>query len=530
MKKALLFLTCLFFFSAYAQDKKFIFKLGAEYGLPKKAEDLSFFGNETDGIVNFSLKKDELFITRFHPKTLALTYERQVDLGNVRNMNSEMIVSFDNRYYWLRSDWDKDREKEILYSNQVDVKTGKLDGASKKLIETKKLAGDVAMTGLYRYKKVNKYQINYNADKTKLLVTYRVAPESRKDKNSYDIIGVYVFDNKMEKIWGKEFTMPYTEAVMDNEDFALDKYGNAYLLAKVYTSGSRKEVDKETGKPGYHLEVFKFTDANEQVIHARISVGDAFIRKSSLVENANGDIVIASTYGNKAKGGGTAGFFLEILGTDGKIADYHKGKYQFPKEELEKFENASRRRKIERKEDYEAGNLVVRDIVIEKDGSVLIALEEFFIKQNISYDGRTQRYYNTYYYNDILATKIDAQGNFKWFCKIPKFQRGTNGRGTMSFKLISDATGYYFLYLDNLKNLNLGEGETPKVHVDGLGGQVFVSKIDNAGKVKKEVVFNTRSEDVMIFPTEFTKINDNQFIGRARIKKTLFQPLLITVK
>lgn len=400
MKKALLFLVSLFFFSAYAQNKKFIFKLGAEYGLPKKAEDLSFFGNETDGIVNFSLKKDELFITRFHAQTLALTYERQIDLGSIRNMNSEMIVSFDNRYYWLRSDWDKDREKEILYSNQVDVKTGKLDGTSKQLIETRKLAGDVAMTGWYRYKKVNKYQINYNADKTKLLVTYRVAPESRKDKNSYDIIGVYVFDNKMEKIWGKEFTMPYTEAVMDNEDFALDKYGNAYLLAKVYTSGSRKGVDKETGKPGYHLEVFKFTDTYERV----------------------------------------------------------------------------------------------------------------------------------YYYNDILATKIDAQGNFKWFCKIPKSQRGTNGRGTMSYKLISDSTGYYFLYLDNLKNLNLGEGETPKTHVDGLGGQVFVSKIDNAGKVKKEVVFNTRSEDVMIFPTEFTKINNNQFIGRARIKKTLFQPLLITVK
>ena len=280
MKKLLLAILCLAVGSTYAQSKKFTFKLGDEYGLPKRAEDLTFFGNETDGIVNFSIKKDDLYVTRFHPKTLALTYERQIDLGSVRNMNSEEIVSFENRYYWLRSDWDKEREREILYTNQVDVKSGKITGTEKQLLESKKLAGDVVMTGLYRYKKVNKYDISYNADKTKLLITYRVTPENRKDKKNFDIIGVFVFDNKMEKIWGKEFNMPYNEAVMDNIDYALDKDGNAYLLSKVYASEARKEVDKATGLPGYHLEVFKFTSSHDQVLQAKVLVGDAFIKES----------------------------------------------------------------------------------------------------------------------------------------------------------------------------------------------------------------------------------------------------------
>ncbi|MBX3242196.1 MAG: hypothetical protein KIT80_14495 [Chitinophagaceae bacterium] len=522
---------CLLLTSAYSQKKKFDFKLGAEYGLPKKAEDLTFFGNESDGIVNFSLKKDDLFVTRFHPKTLALTYERQIDLGNVKNMNSEMIVSFGNRYYWLRSDWEKEREREILYSNEVDVKTGKIDKAQKTLIESKKLAGNMAMTGFYQYKKTDKYQITYNAQKDKLLVTYRLVPENRKDKNSFDIIGVFVFNDKMEKIWGQEFTMPYNEAVMDNNDYALDANGNAYLLAKVYASASRKEVDKATGLPGYHLEVFKFTSNHDQVLQAKVSVGDAFIKESSLVESTTGDIVIASTYSNKAKGIGTAGFFLGIIGPDGKITNYKKGKYEFPKEELQKFEKASQRRKIKNKDDYEPGNLYVRDIIIEQDGSILISLEEHFVRVRNYYDPstRTSRETITYHYNDILAARLNAAGDFEWIRKVAKNQRGTRGRGTMSFKLISDHTGYYFLYLDNLKNLELEEDDTPKTHIDGLGGQVFVSKIDNNGKVTKEVVFNTRSEDVMIFPADFTKINNNQFIGRARLKKTLFQPLLITV-
>ena len=135
-----------------------------------------------------------------------------------------------------------------------------------------------------------------------------------------------------------------------------------------------------------------------------------------------------------------------------------------------------------------------------------------------------------YHYEDILASKIDASGNFLWTRKIPKRQQGTKGRGTMSFKLISDETGYYFLYLDNKKNEKMDDNDTPAKHVDGAGGQVMEAKIDNSGKVTKEIVFNTREEDIMIFPAAFHKINNNQFIGRAKVKKNLFQPLLITMK
>ena len=100
----------------------------------------------------------------------------------------------------------------------------------------------------------------------------------------------------------------------------------------------------------------------------------------------------------------------------------------------------------------------------------------------------------------------------------------------MSFKLISDTSGYYFLYLDNIHNMNLADDDVPKYHVDGAGGQVIVSKITNDGMVSKELLFDTRDEDIMIYPADFDRINKNQFIGRARIKKKLFQPILITLK
>jgi hypothetical protein len=514
------------------QSNKFSFKLGSEYSLPRKSDDLSFFGNEKDGIVNLSLKKDELNITRFDPKTLNQTVEKTIELPELtENFNSETVVDFGTGYYWVHSDWNKKEEKESLSYDKVDVVSGKITVSNKKMIETTRMGGTPVRTGWYSFKLAGKYQFNFSADEKKLLVSYRLSPEERNDKKNYDKIGLHVFDDNMNKIWGGEFTMPYTEAIMDNSDFSIDSDGDAYMLAKVYDSDKRKEIDKETGKAGYHYEVLKFTKGNKKIIHTTITIDDYFIREATIVENSLHEMVISCTYSKKAKGSGTDGIFLAIMDQNGSITKYKKGYYEFPLAELEKFESARSKRKMERKDDYEAPNLTVRNLIVESDGSVFIVCEEYYVIERTYTDsrGHTTTTY-TYYYEDILGVKINAAGGFEWMRKIPKKQRGTRGRGTMGFKLISDDTGYYFLYLDNLKNMDLAEDEVPKYHVDGFGGQVVVSKIDNSGVITKELVFNTRDEDIMIFPALFKKINTNQFIGRATLKKNLFRPLLITSK
>ncbi len=263
MKYSFLVAACLFVTIAFSQSKKFSFKLGSDYSLPRKSEDLSFFGNEKDGIVNLSLKKDELNISRFDPITLSLTGEKKIELPELtKNFNSETVADFGINYFWIHSDWDKGDEKELLYYDVIDVVNGKITTSNKKMIETTKIAGTLVASGFYQAKTSDKYQFNYDADKTKVLVSYRLKPEEKNDKKNYDKIGLHVFDDKMNKLWGAEFTMPYTEAIMDNADFSVDSKGNAYMLAKVYDSEKRKEIDKETGLAAYHYEVLKFTKDN----------------------------------------------------------------------------------------------------------------------------------------------------------------------------------------------------------------------------------------------------------------------------
>src|SRR5687768_5118209 len=97
IRYALLVMACLIAALSHAQNSKFSFKLGSEYELPRKAEDLAFFGSEKDGIVNLALKKEELIIVRFNPKTLSQTIEKQIDLKEAtRNFTSEIVADFNN--------------------------------------------------------------------------------------------------------------------------------------------------------------------------------------------------------------------------------------------------------------------------------------------------------------------------------------------------------------------------------------------------------------------------------------------------
>lgn len=541
MRYFLLGAICLSSLWSIGQSKKFTFKLGAEYELPRKSEDLAFFGNDKDGIVNLSLKKEELTILRFDPTSLAQSSEKVIPLEDAtRNLNSEIVLDFGTNYFWLHSDWNKGEGTELLYCDKIDATSGKIIDGNRKLIETTKIAGVQSNSGYFNIKTTNKYSYDYDADHKKVLITYRLWPEEKSDKKNYDKIGFHVFDENMQKIWGGEFTMPYTEAIMDNSDFSMDSEGNAYMLAKVYDSEKRKEKDKETGMPAYHFEVLKFMKGSSTVKTARISVDDNFINETTLIENTNHQMLIACTYSKKSRSKGTDGVFLAQLDAAGKVVKYKNGYYEFPLEEMTKFESARAKRRMEKKDDYEAPNVTVRSVDVAADGSVFIACEEFYVVTTYN-SSRTMgsNYTYTFYYEDIYAAKISADGKFEWLRKIPKKQRSTSRdsyqrknpyRGTLGYKLISDASGYYFLYLDNKKNMEMEEDDVAKYHVDGYGGQVVVAKLDPSGKLTKELLFDTREEDVMLFPANFSRINNTQFIGRARLKKNIFQPLLITVK
>jgi hypothetical protein len=102
-----------------------------------------------------------------------------------------------------------------------------------------------------------------------------------------------------------------------------------------------------------------------------------------------------------------------------------------------------------------------------------------------------------------------------WMKKLPKYQEG-NGLGGLSYSLLFDDNNYYFVYLDNIKNLNLGLNETPEKHVDGRGGYLTAYKVDvSTGDVEKSSIFNTAEVNNMSLHQfqvdRVVKIGDKEF-------------------
>lgn len=552
--------------SSSAQGRKFSYKLGEAYGLPRKTDDLAFIGNNKDGIMNLSLKDKELIILKFNPKNLTQASEQSINLPEAtKNFNSEDVISIGGNYYWLHSDRDKD-DNELLYYDKIDVANGKLAG-SNLLIKTTKIDGRTPKTGfLTKMKTVDKYKFNFDAVRKYLLITYRLIPEKENDKKNYDKLGFAVFDANMNKVWANEYTMPYTEAVMDNSDFCIDQNANAYLLARVFNSDDRHIVDKKNLKPDYRFEVLKFSKDNNQISKTVIDLDQFYIREAKLIETKNNDLMVICSYGKKPFTGTCSGLYLANIDNQGTLHKYNNtGYFNFSSYALSASESGNAGDEVEVNDTMNIANLKIQDIIVGNDGNIFIACEQFYTTSSANSDRSAARdfsrfvspndaamrdwYYQrfqtaeklAYHYEDIYAIKLQASGKVEWIRKIPKrqnsqyikygyYEPGHPYTGSMSFKLMADSAGYYFLLVDNEKNVNLGVYESPGIHLDGFGGQLMVAKLDQKGKITKEILFDTKSEDIDVYPTEFDQINNNQFIGRAKAKKDTFVPLIITVK
>jgi len=137
-------------------------------------------------------------------------------------------------------------------------------------------------------------------------------------------------------------------------------------------------------------------------------------------------------------------------------------------------------------------------------------------KTTTTHPGGNSSYSKHYYYSDILATKIDKNGELAWMNKLGKAQHGEKGKKGMSFEYFSNKESNYFLFLDNVNNLDLQPNERPAVHQDGKGGFLTAYKIHHeTGEVDRVSLFDTKdvkgikvyqfqvNRIVQISPTEF---------------------------
>ncbi len=512
-------------FGQISNSKEITYEVGSPYPVVDAISKQYF---EKDGeIMTFKVKKNEYIIQKLDAKSMKFKSIRNYkDLP--KDHVFEGLEEVNGKYYFFYSLWDRPKTAEQLFVREIDFASGKMKSEDKRIIKTKgKVTGLMAGRTYFSIKVVDKFDFEKSTDNSMLMIKYRKKPEKRNDDISYDIIGFNVFDSDMNPIWSKEIKMPYTEKKMNNIDYALDSYGNSYILTTVYKDDSTRRFKKD-GSINYHMELMKIDAKTQTLRKTKIELKDQHINRIWLYEAEKGKMVCAGFYNDGKDSDDAEGIFVAQLDENNKLANVNS--HKIPVEVLNLYKKKRIQAKNEKKEEKgkktEFEELQLRKFITRDDGSILLIGEQFFIKAHTYYSNGRRTTYYTYHYNDMLISKLNPDGSLAWMKVLPKMQRGTVGQGGMGFKYFSRNNNHYLLILDNFKNLELSEDKAPKLHMDGAGGYLTAYKVTDDGTVSKFSILNVaevpelkKGAVYQFGVNRIVNISDNEFVVEFYKKK-----------
>ncbi len=373
-----------------------------------------------------------------------------------------------------------------------------------------------------------KFNIHQSFDKSKILIQYRLKPNSRRDKINKDELGFWVFDNEFQLLWSKEELMPYTEAEMNNLAYTISSKGEIFMLAQLNETKS--------------FELLKVTEDNA-ITTSKLDIENGIVfEKMKLIESTNGDITCAGYYANgidikfnatfdgfsSSTSFNCDGIYSFKVTEDGDVSDVWKIPFSMELKEL--YLNERQQKKLnEREEKGNAGipDLKMLEFYTQKDGSYIIVGEQQYMRSEL-YGPSTS---NIYHYMSVIICKISPDGDLLWIEKIGKNQFAPKGdlyngfyKGQMSIKYIRGNSKHYILYVDNPKNAALQTNQVPERHKSGSGGFITAVEIlDADGEFSRHTIAELVDLDgVRAYQFNITRIcevNDNEFMMEVYKKK-----------
>lgn len=463
-------------------------------GTPYKVVDAgskNYFSDDQGHTISVKTAGETVTIQRYDVATMKELSRKLYEDFPPYNKHQKTL-KLGNKLFYIFSSFNKKEKKEDLYAREINMTDGTF-AAPKLLFST---ADEVTVssydeqTGATLFNLLPiRFEVHKSFDNSKLLVRYRLRPAERDDSKNYDVLGFFVFNATMEKLWGGEVKMPYTEKEMNNLTYGVTKDGNAFMLAYL-TEGKR-------------IELLNITNDLKVKTNKLNIPGDILFQELKLREGSDGNLNCIGYYANGLDykftfGGGnlsfnTNGIMAFKIDQNGKVLENFN--FEFPIDLINQYESKREINKNEKREDKgKAGirDIKLVDLSLNQDGSTTVIGEQQYIVTTRSMVGMSAgQQKNTYYFGDIIAAKFDKSGKLLWMKKLPKTQVGYAGKGGMSIKYMKGVGSNYILYLDNIKNADISLDEVPKQHSDGAGGFLTAYKIDdNTGSVEKHSIFD----------------------------------------
>ena len=106
-----------------------------------------------------------------------------------------------------------------------------------------------------------------------------------------------------------------------------------------------------------------------------------------------------------------------------------------------------------------------------------------------------------------------------WCKKIPKAQHAEGDDFGLGFRVLAYKGNNYVFFLDDIKNLNLQQDQTPSVYSDGWRGTMMAVKLDETGSMQKTVAFDAKELKEKMDILNSDRIGPNALINRVWNRK-----------
>lgn len=279
-------------------------------------------------------------------------------------------------------------------------------------------------------------------------------PGKRDEETKY---GYKIYNRDLEVTSEGEYEFPFESKYCRINEMHLSNTGDFFTVVTEYQANETKRIFSYANYKMMHI--YHITpDGMDDV---EINLEGKRVEALNINSDNESQFILTGTYGDRKKAGITGLFYLKLDFTTQEIVS--EGFEEFSEDFITQDWSDRQKEKVEKKRakgkdaDPQLYEYVMRDLHVLEDGSFVGSMEQYFVRVVTTTDSRgvtRTTYY--YYFNDVIAFKVGADGGFDWCKKIQKYQVSTNDGGYYSsYERFIDGGKMFMIFNDN--NLNYDE-------------------------------------------------------------------------
>lgn len=363
---------------------------------------------------------------------------------------------------------------------------------------------------LDRKKGVGSFQFRAAPNRKYFGVIWEI-PGKREERHGY---GFKVFDAEMKLVNEGEYELPFDAKLSEIHEHLISNSGDYFICVSEYLENEKKAIFN-TNLEYKALHIYRLND-ELGLQDFTLDLDGKPVVALSMYSNDNNVFTLTGIYGSKDQVGVAGVFYQKLNLNSGEVIgeEFKKFDEEFITQDWsDRLIKRAEKRKKNGKGDPELFSYKMRDVTFLSDGSIIGSMEQYYVQVRSNSDGRSDQSSSMYYYfyNDIIAYKIDSAGVFAWVVKIEKDQVSINDGGPYSsYESFIDNGKVHFIFNDNVDNYDLDNKFINREKIESANytrrkNVVSITSIDLAtGEKERNAFFGREISNSLVVPKMFS--------------------------